>query len=100
MADGSGLLAYLMGLGRAEEHRRPRVVATWDGRDTECQPAATGSGEWDLELGPLIRLMRAPRRSPRDCRTPLIRMDGVGTCGIARRGSPPDHVLSDAKLDL
>ena len=55
-----GLVAYLMGPGRAEEHRRPRVVASWDGRDTQWQPQSSGPGEWDLELGPLIRALQAP----------------------------------------
>jgi hypothetical protein len=55
-----GLISYLMGPGRAEEHRRPRVIASWDGRDAAIQPASTGPGEWDLQLGPLIRAMRAP----------------------------------------
>lgn len=55
-----GLIAYLMGPGRAEEHRNPRVIAAWDGRDAGWQPARSGPGEWDLELGPLIRAMRAP----------------------------------------
>ena len=55
-----GLVAYLMGPGRAEEHRRPRVVASWDGRNAGWQPTPTGPGEWDLELGPLIRALRAP----------------------------------------
>jgi hypothetical protein len=55
-----GLIAYLLGPGRAEEHRQPRVIASWDGRDAAWQPARTGPGEWDLELGPLIRAMRAP----------------------------------------
>lgn len=55
-----GLIAYLMGPGRAQEHQRPRVIASFDGRDAVWQPASTGPGEWDLELGPLIRALRAP----------------------------------------
>ncbi|WP_219414202.1 relaxase/mobilization nuclease domain-containing protein [Pseudonocardia nigra] len=55
-----GLIAYLMGPGRGEEHRQPRIIATWDGLDVGWQPRATGPGEWDLELGPLIRALRAP----------------------------------------
>lgn len=55
-----GLIAYLMGPGRAEEHRRPRVVASWDGLDGRWQPAKSGPGEFDFELGPLIRALRAP----------------------------------------
>lgn len=55
-----GLIAYLMGPGRAEEHRRPRVIASWDGQDAAWQPARTGPGEWDFALGPLSRALRAP----------------------------------------
>jgi hypothetical protein len=55
-----GLIAYLMGPGRAQEHVRPRVIASWDGRDTGWQPRQTGSGEFDWELGPLVRALRAP----------------------------------------
>lgn len=53
-----GLIAYLMGPGRAQEHVRPRVIATWDGRDAAWQPARTSTGKH--ELGPLIRAVRAP----------------------------------------
>jgi hypothetical protein len=55
-----GLIAYLLGPGRAEEHRRPRVIASWDGLDAGWQPARTGPGEWDLDLGPLITALRTP----------------------------------------
>jgi hypothetical protein len=55
-----GLIAYLMGPGRAQERVRPRVIASWDGRDAGWQPAETGPGEFDRDLGPLIRAVRAP----------------------------------------
>lgn len=55
-----GLIAYLMGPGRAEEHQRPRVIASWDGLDTAWHPARTGAGPWDLDLGPLVAALRAP----------------------------------------
>jgi hypothetical protein len=55
-----GLIAYLMGPGRAQEHVNPRVIASWDGRDAGWQPRQTGAGEFDRELGPLIRALRAP----------------------------------------
>ncbi|SDG77510.1 relaxase/mobilization nuclease domain-containing protein [Pseudonocardia oroxyli] len=55
-----GLLAYLFGPGVSDEHVRPRVVASWDGRDSAWQPEQRGPGEHDLELGPLIRAMQAP----------------------------------------
>ncbi len=37
----AGLLAYLLGPGTAEEHRAPRVIASWDGLDAAWQPAST-----------------------------------------------------------
>lgn len=56
----AGLLAYLLGPGIAEVHRNPRVIASWDGLDAGWQPASTGSGEWDLELGPLVNVLHQP----------------------------------------
>ncbi|MFB9384162.1 hypothetical protein ACFFTK_13540 [Pseudonocardia petroleophila] len=42
------------------EHVRPRVIASWDGRDAAWQPAQSGPGGFDLESGPMIRALRAP----------------------------------------
>ncbi len=56
----AGLIVYLMGPGRAQEHVRPRVIASWDGRDATWHPVQTGATEFDRDLGPLIRAMRAP----------------------------------------
>lgn len=78
-----GLIAYLLGPGRSEEHRRPRVIASWDGLDAGWQPARTGPGEWDLDLGPLI----ARRRWQPACRSGPTSSAGRGTSGIAQRGS-------------
>ena len=39
-----GLLAYLMGPGRAEVHRDPRVVASWDGRVRGGSRSGRGRG--------------------------------------------------------
>lgn len=36
------------------------MIASWDGRDPGWQPRQTGTGEFDRELGPLIRALRAP----------------------------------------
>lgn len=49
-----GLVTYLMGPGRAQEHVNPRVIATWDGREAIWQP--------EPESGPaaLIRALNAP----------------------------------------
>lgn len=91
-----GLLAYLFGPGIADEHRNPRVVATWDGRDTGWQPARRGAGEHDLELGPLIRAMQAPAvaaglplRAPKDAGRGY-----VWHCSV--RLAESDRTLSDA----
>jgi hypothetical protein len=43
----AGLLRYLMGPGRHNEHVNPRVLDTWDGIPTR-QPVQTGPGEYDL----------------------------------------------------
>jgi hypothetical protein len=91
------LIAYLMGPGRAEEHRRPRVIATWDGQDAMWQPARTGPGEWDLDLGPVSRALRAPA---------LVAglPDGDDSSGrrgyvwhLSVRNAAQDRVLTDAQ---
>jgi hypothetical protein len=43
----AGLLRYLMGPGRHNEHLNPRVLDTWDGIPAQ-QPVQIGPGEYDL----------------------------------------------------
>jgi hypothetical protein len=43
----AGLVRYLMGPGRHNEHLNPRVLDTWDGIPTH-QPAQIDPGEYDL----------------------------------------------------
>lgn len=89
-----GLIAYLMGPGRAQEHVRPRVIASWDGRDAGWQPSRSESGE--LELGPLIRAVRAPAVA-----AGLPESDGDGKRGYvwhcSARVAASDRVLSDGE---
>lgn len=69
----AGLVAYLFGPGRYEEHRNPRVVAAWDGAPWLHQPDRLHSvaldgevlpaGEFDLDLRQLIRTMQGPLRA-------------------------------------
>lgn len=70
----AGLLVYLFGPGRHEEHRNPRVVAAWDGEPGFHQPpplveVRLGSevlqpGEFDLNLTGLIATMQEwPQRA-------------------------------------
>ena len=91
-----GLIAYLMGPGRAQEHRRPRVIASWDGRDHSWRPPRSGPGEWDLELDELIRALRAPAVAAGLGERP----DDSGRRGYvwhcSARLADADRVLSDA----
>ncbi|SFQ31330.1 relaxase/mobilization nuclease domain-containing protein [Amycolatopsis rubida] len=53
----AGLIAYLMGPGAHEEHRNPRIVASWDGSPGLHQPPKAGPGEFDFDLRALIGSM-------------------------------------------
>ncbi|WP_336160010.1 relaxase/mobilization nuclease domain-containing protein [Amycolatopsis sp. VC5-11] len=52
-----GLLRYLFGPGKNEEHRNPRVVASWDGAPHLHHPPKLGPGEHDFDLGALKTTM-------------------------------------------
>ncbi len=66
----AGLLFYLFGPGRFEEHENPRVVASWDGAPWLHQPNPLTSveadgevlepGEFDLDLAQLTVTMQRP----------------------------------------
>ncbi|MDN5914212.1 MAG: hypothetical protein L0I76_03745 [Pseudonocardia sp.] len=89
-----GLVAYLMGPGRAQEHVRPRVIASWDGQDAGRQPQQDEGG--GLELGPLIRALRAPAVA-----AGLPECDEGGKRGYvwhcSARVAAGDRVLSDGQ---
>lgn len=89
-----GLVAYLMGPGRAQEHVRPHVIASWDGQDAGRQPQQNDAG--DLELGPLIRALRAPAVA-----AGLPESDEGGKRGYvwhcSARVAAGDRVLSDGE---
>lgn len=91
----AGLIAYLLGPGRAQEHVNPRVIASWDGRDTSWQPTA-GAADGRRDLGPLIRAMRAPALA-----AGLAEHDQDGKRGYvwhcSARVASGDRVLSDAE---
>lgn len=70
----AGLIAYLFGPGRHEEHHNPRVVASWDGAPGFHQPPklpvvrlgdeVIEPGEFDFDLRPLSATMEEwPRRA-------------------------------------
>lgn len=64
----AGLLAYLMGPGSFEEHRNPRIVASWDGAPGLYQPEMSGPGEFDFDLRWLIATMQ---QLPKELGLPL-----------------------------
>jgi len=89
-----GLVAYLMGPGRAQEHVNPRVIATWDGRDAAWQPS--GEHADGQQFGPLIRALRAPAVAAW-----LVERGEEGKRGYvwhcSARAAARDRVLSDAE---
>ncbi|MET9303141.1 relaxase [Micromonospora aurantiaca] len=58
-----GLLGYLWGPGKAEEHTSPRLVAAWDGAGplTDLEPKVTASGKRDFRA--LTALLEQPVRA-------------------------------------
>lgn len=58
-----GLLRYLWGPGKAEEHTNPRLVAAWDGAGPliDLEPKVTASGKRDLRA--LTALLEQPVRA-------------------------------------
>jgi hypothetical protein len=90
----SGLIAYLMGPGRYEEHRNPRVIASWDGAPQWHQPPKllavevggerVEPGEFDFDLRGLIDTMQA---MPKNAGLPLDNPPPEPVAG-AMPGSP------------
>jgi hypothetical protein len=52
-----GLLRYLFGPGRANEHTAPHLVASWDGAPAKLEPGLLPDGRRDV--GPLSALLEA-----------------------------------------
>jgi relaxase-like protein len=93
-----GLIAYLFGPGRHNEHTDPHVVASWDGCPDLHQPPEHAPGVF--EVGGLADLLTAPavaagvpqREPPRD--SGGTRPAGpVWHCSL--RAAPEDRELSD-----
>jgi hypothetical protein len=85
-----GLLRYLFGPGKREEHVRPRVVAGWDGAGPlgDLQPPALPGGWHDVRglTALLEQPVRAGRNPPRKA---------VWHCSV--RNHPTDRILSDGQ---
>jgi hypothetical protein len=83
-----GLLRYLYGRGRANEHIGPHLVASWDDAPAQLEPTVLLNGRHDVRhladlLGqPLAAAIRTPERP-------------VWHCAV--RTAPSDRRLSDAE---
>jgi len=114
----AGLVAYLFGPGRHEEHRNPRVVAAWDGAPWLHQPDQLHSvaldgevlpaGEFDLDLRQLIRTIQGPLKAAGLPTGGLRAVDARPGAAAARQGPvwhcavrlhPDDPVLSDEQWE-
>ncbi|MFB1042345.1 relaxase/mobilization nuclease domain-containing protein [Streptomyces chrestomyceticus] len=91
--DTAGLIRYLYGPGRANEHTDPHLVASWDGfapdpgHTTTATATATATrkllvADLDLHVKQARRLGRAPKQH-------------VWHCSV--RAAPEDRTLSDAE---
>ncbi|WP_431726934.1 relaxase/mobilization nuclease domain-containing protein [Verrucosispora sp. TAA-831] len=85
-----GLLRYLFGPGKREEHVRPRVVAAWDGSGPldALQPPER-SGGWHDVRG-LTNLLEQPVRAG-------FRAPSAPVWHASIRNHPTDRILSDAQ---
>ncbi|GAA4351998.1 relaxase/mobilization nuclease domain-containing protein [Angustibacter luteus] len=79
-AHAGGLLRYLYGPGRANEHTDPHLVAAWDGRTRRLEPHG--------QFGPLTGLLEQPLRT--GSRLPE---QPVWHCSL--RTAPSDRRLTD-----
>lgn len=86
----AGLLYYLFGPGKHEEHVNPRLVAAWNGAGdlATLQPPRNAEGKHSLKQ--LIDLLEQPVRAGR--RPPA---KTVWHCSV--RNHPTDRILSDQR---
>ncbi len=81
-----GLVRYLFGPGRANEHTEPRVVAGWD-EPTAVEPQRTARGMRDFR--PLIARLNAPLAA--------VKAPAKSVWHCSLRAAPGDRSLSDAE---
>jgi hypothetical protein len=59
-SDVAGLLRYLFGPGRANQHTRPHLVASWDGAHRSLEPPPHAIRPAMRDIGPLAGLLSHP----------------------------------------
>ena len=85
-----GLVRYLYGPGKHEEHRNPHIVASWSGETVSLEPAVTAAGMRDFRG--LVGLLEAPLAQLE----PWVRTEQP-VYHVAVRAAAEDRLLSDAE---
>ena len=83
-----GLLAYLYGEGRRNEHDNPRLVASWDGYPQGWEPIRGADGRY--RVAALARLLETPVRTSAG-------VSDKPVYHLVLRNPDADRVLSDAE---
>jgi hypothetical protein len=95
-----GLLRYLMGPGRFNEHTDQRVIASWDGAPEVHQPPAIGAGQFDVaalsgEMADPAIAAGVPLTEPARVEGRKVPRGPVWHCSL--RNPVSDRVLTDAE---
>jgi hypothetical protein len=85
-----GLVRYLYGPGKREEHRDPHIVASWSGETTTLDPTVTARGRRDFRN--LVGLLEAPLMAQ-----PAWLREERPVYHVVSRAAPEDRILSDAE---
>lgn len=93
-----GLIHYLMGPGRFNEHTNPHVIASWDGVPDEHQPPLRDDGEFAVEelaaeLADPALAAGLSQSAPEPGPDGRVTQGMVWHCSL--RNAPDDPVLSD-----
>jgi hypothetical protein len=83
-----GLLAYLYGEGRRNEHVNPRLVASWDGYPQGWEPPRGSDGRY--RVGGLARRLETPVRT-------CLGVSDKPVYHLVLRNAEADRVLSDGE---
>lgn len=83
--DAPGLVSYLMGPGRTNEHTRPTVIASWQSDPGALQPAQIGPDDFDFDPAGMAAL-RAHVQAPADAAGLPRRQPAEGEPGFTKHG--------------
>lgn len=83
--DVRGLVGYLMGPGRSNEHTDPQVVAAWQDDPGALQPTLVGDGQFDFDSTELAAL-RSHVHAPAEAVGLPSRQPAEGEAGYTKHG--------------